>query len=198
MARTYDPKLVETTVKTIQMLAVDAVEKAKSGHPGTPMALASIAFEIWTRHLRYDPTAPTWPDRDRFVLSAGHASVLLYGMLHLSGYGLSMEELEHFRQWGSKTPGHPESHLTAGVEVTTGPLGQGIANAVGMAASIKMMAARVNGPDAPISTARVFGIRTSTSCARPTRSSARRRGCTRSSVATGRRRWRCRGKRWPT
>src|SRR5882724_6229336 len=142
MPREYDPKLVEKAVKTIQMLAVDAVEKAKAGHPGTPMALASIAFEIWTRHLRYDPADPTWPDRDRFVLSAGHASMLLYGMLHLSGYGLAMEELKHFRQWGSKTPGHPESHLTAGVEVTTGPLGQGIANAVGMAASFKMLGAR--------------------------------------------------------
>jgi transketolase len=136
MPRSYDPKLVEKTVKTIQMLAVDAVEAANAGHPGTPMALAAIAFEIWTQHLRYNPRDPAWPDRDRFVLSAGHASMLLYAMLHLSGYGLGMDELKRFRQWGSKTPGHPESHLTRGVEVTTGPLGQGIANAVGMAASI--------------------------------------------------------------
>ena len=153
--RTYDAKLVEKAVHTIRMLSVDGVEKANSGHPGTPMALAQIAFEIWTRELRYDPTDPHWADRDRFVLSCGHASMLLYSMLHLSGYDLPMAELERFRQWGSKTPGHPEVHLTPGVEVTTGPLGQGISNAVGIAASIKMLAARFNG-HGPISTARVF------------------------------------------
>ncbi len=157
MAEAYDPKLVQKAVHTIQMLAVDGVEKANSGHPGTPMALASIAFEIWTRHLRYDPKDPAWPDRDRFVLSCGHASMLLYGMLHLSGYDLSLDELKRFRQLHSKTPGHPESFMTPGVETTTGPLGQGIANAVGMAASIKMLAARFN-QHAPVSTARVFGI----------------------------------------
>jgi transketolase len=155
--RTYDAKLVEKAVNTIRMLSVDGVEKANSGHPGTPMALAQIAFEIWTRHLRYDPTEPAWPDRDRFVLSCGHASMLLYSMLHLSGYDLPLEELKNFRQWGSKTPGHPEVHLTPGVETTTGPLGQGIANAVGMAAGIKMLGARFNA-FGPISTARVFGI----------------------------------------
>jgi transketolase len=157
MPRNFDPELVKKAVHTIQMLAVDAVEKANAGHPGTPMALASITFELWTRHLRYDPRDPAWPDRDRFVLSAGHASMLLYAMLHLSGYDLPMEELIRFRQLGSKTPGHPEVHMTPGVETTTGPLGQGIANAVGMAASIKMLAARFNAI-APLSTARVFGI----------------------------------------
>ncbi|MEJ7728007.1 MAG: transketolase [Polyangiaceae bacterium] len=155
--RSYDAQLVKKVVNTIQMLSVDAVEKANAGHPGTPMALASITFEIWTRHLRYDPRDPKWPDRDRFVLSCGHASMLLYSMLHLSGYDLALDELKRFRQWGSKTPGHPESFMTPGVEVTTGPLGQGISNAVGMAASIKMMAARF-GDVAPVSTARVFGI----------------------------------------
>ena len=155
--RTYDAKLVDEAVHTIRMLSVDGVEKANSGHPGTPMALAQIAFEIWTRELRYDPTDPAWPDRDRFVLSCGHASMLLYSMLHLSGYDLPLAELERFRQWGSKTPGHPEVHLTPGVEVTTGPLGQGISNAVGLAAGIKMLAARFNG-HGPISTGRVFGL----------------------------------------
>ncbi len=155
--RTYDAKLVEKAVNTIRMLAVDGVEKANSGHPGTPMALAQIAFEIWTRQLRYDPADPHWFDRDRFVLSCGHASMLLYSLLHLAGYDLTLDELKHFRQWGSRTPGHPELHLTPGVEVTTGPLGQGISNAVGIAASIKMLAARFNG-HGPISTARVFGL----------------------------------------
>jgi transketolase len=158
MPREYDPKLVEKAVKTIQMLSVDAVEKANAGHPGTPMALASIAFEIWTRHLLFDPTDPRWPNRDRFILSAGHASMLLYSLLHLSGYDLPMDELKRFRQFGSKTPGHPESFLTSGVEVTTGPLGQGISNAVGVAASIKMLGARFNSAETPIATARVFGI----------------------------------------
>ncbi len=152
-----DPKLIDKAVHTIQMLAVDGVEKANSGHPGTPMALAAIAVEIWLRHLRYDPSDPSWADRDRFVLSCGHASMLIYSLLHLAGYDLPMDQLKQFRQWGSRTPGHPESHVTAGVEVTTGPLGQGISNAVGMAAGIKMLAARFNS-EGPISTGRVFGI----------------------------------------
>jgi transketolase len=152
-----DPKLIEKAVHTIQMLAVDGVEKAQSGHPGTPMALAGITLEIWLRHLRYDPQDPHWPGRDRFILSCGHASMLLYSMLHLAGYDLPMEELKRFRQWGSKTPGHPESHLTPGVEVTTGPLGQGISNAVGVACGVKMLAARFN-QGAPLFTGKVYGI----------------------------------------
>ena len=123
----------DQAVATIRMLAVDGVEKANSGHPGTPMALAQICLEVWLRHLRYDPQQPAWPDRDRFVLSCGHASMLLYSMLHLSGYELTLDDLKAFRQWGSKTPGHPEFGHTAGVETTTGPLGQGLAMGVGMA-----------------------------------------------------------------
>lgn len=155
MATTLDTKLVHKAVQTIAMLSVDGVEKAASGHPGTPMALAGIAFEIFTRELRYDPADPAWPDRDRFVLSCGHASMLLYSMLHLAGYDLSLDDLKRFRQWGSKTPGHPESHMTPGVECTTGPLGQGISMAVGMATSLKMRQARF-GSD--VAAARVFGI----------------------------------------
>lgn len=156
MPRAYDPKLVDQAVHTLQMLAVDGVEKANSGHPGTPMALAPIAFEIFTRHLRYDPKAPDWTDRDRFVLSCGHASMLLYGVLHLAGYDLSLDDLKQFRQLGSRTPGHPEVGVTPGVEMTTGPLGQGISTAVGMALSLKMLAARFPGED--VVSARVFGI----------------------------------------
>ena len=157
MPNDFDPQLVDTAVKTIQMLAVDGVEKANSGHPGAPMGLASIAFEIYTRELRFDPRDPAWPNRDRFVLSCGHASMLLYSLLHLAGYDLSLDELKNFRQWGSRTPGHPEVHVTPGVETTTGPLGQGIATAVGMAASQKMLAARF--PDSPeLFDWRVFGI----------------------------------------
>src|SRR5512141_3419615 len=114
---------------------MDAVQKANSGHPGTPMALAPLAHVLWTRIMKYDATAPDWPDRDRFVLSAGHASMLLYSMLYLTGYGLELDDLRAFRQWGSRTPGHPEYRHTAGVEITTGPLGQGLASAVGFAYS---------------------------------------------------------------
>ena len=158
MSKTYPAELVEKAIKTIQMLSVDGVEKAKSGHPGAPMGLAHIAFEIFTRHLRYDPKAPSWPDRDRFVLSPGHASMLIYSMLHLAGYDLSLDDLKRFRQLGSKTPGHPESFVTPGVETTTGPLGQGIATAVGMAANTKMLAARFADTGLPLVTSRVFGI----------------------------------------
>jgi transketolase len=146
----------EKTVRTIQFLSVDAVEKANSGHPGTPMALAGIATEIFIRHLRYNPHDPSWPNRDRFVLSCGHASMLLYSILHLAGYDLPLEELKNFRQWGSRTPGHPENFLTPGVETTTGPLGQGIGNAVGMALAGKMAAARLNQPDSELIDYRVF------------------------------------------
>src|SRR6202046_1193334 len=120
-------------INAIRILAMDAVQKADSGHPGTPMALAPIAYLLYTRHLRHDPADPAWPNRDRFVLSCGHASMLLYSSLYLSGYDLSLDDIKHFRQWGSKTPGHPEYGHTPGVETTTGPLGQGIGNAVGMA-----------------------------------------------------------------
>jgi transketolase len=127
---------------TIRFLAVDAVERAKSGHPGTPMALAGPAFEIWDQHLRFDPSDPHWPLRDRFVLSAGHASMLLYSLLHLYGFDLPLDELMRFRQLGSRTPGHPEYGHTAGVEVTTGPLGQGFAHGVGMALAARMVRSR--------------------------------------------------------
>ena len=133
-------------VDTVRTLAIDAVEAAGSGHPGTPMALAPVAYVLWSRFLKHDPSDPSWPDRDRFVLSAGHASMLLYAMLHLSGYDLPLDELKRFRQWGSRCPGHPERGLTPGVEVTTGPLGQGFANAVGLAIAERMLAARFNRP----------------------------------------------------
>ena len=124
--------LEQLGINVIRGLAMDAPQAANSGHPGTAMALAPLAHVLWTRVMRYDPAAPDWPDRDRFVLSAGHASILLYSMLYLTGYGLSLDDIKAFRQWGSATPGHPEVHHTKGVEVTTGPLGQGFANAVGM------------------------------------------------------------------
>ena len=128
-----DPRLVELGINVIRGLAMDAPEAANSGHSGTAMALAPLAHVLWTRIMRYDPRDPEWPDRDRFVLSNGHASILQYSMLHLTGYDLSLDDLRQFRQWGSRTPGHPEFHHTAGIEVTTGPLGQGVGNAVGMA-----------------------------------------------------------------
>ncbi|HET7711365.1 MAG TPA: transketolase [Thermoanaerobaculia bacterium] len=138
-------KLEEQCVNTIRFLAVDAVEKAHSGHPGTPMGMADMAFVLWTEFLRHDPLHPDWKNRDRFILSAGHASMLLYSLLHLTGYPeMTTEELEDFRQWGSRTAGHPEYGHAAGVEVTTGPLGQGFAHGVGMALAAKMMAARFN------------------------------------------------------
>jgi transketolase len=133
-------------INTIRFLAADAVQAANSGHPGLPMGAAAMAYVLWTRHLSHDPAEPTWPDRDRFVLSAGHGSMLLYALLHLTGYDLSLDDLRQFRQWGSRTPGHPESHLTPGVEATTGPLGQGLADAVGMAIAEAHLAARFNRP----------------------------------------------------
>ncbi|HYZ21260.1 MAG TPA: transketolase, partial [Rhodopila sp.] len=128
----------------LRFLAIDAVEAAKSGHPGLPMGMADIAEVLWRRHLRHNPADPAWPDRDRFVLSNGHGSMLLYGLLHLTGYDLSIDELRAFRQLGSRTPGHPETGLTPGVETTTGPLGQGLANAVGMALAEKLLAQEFN------------------------------------------------------
>ncbi len=137
-------------INTVRMLAVDAVEKATCGHPGMPMEAAPLAHLLWTKHMKYNPKNPDWPDRDRFVLSAGHGSMLLYSMLHLSGYDLSLDEIKNFRQWESLTPGHPEYGLTAGVETTTGPLGQGIATAVGMAMAESHLAARFNSSDLEI------------------------------------------------
>jgi transketolase len=128
----------------IRFLALDAVEAAKSGHPGMPMGMAEIAVALWTRHLRHDPAKPHWPDRDRFVLSNGHGSMLQYALLHLTGYDLPLDELRRFRQLHSKTPGHPEVGLTPGVETTTGPLGQGLANGVGMALAERLLAAQFN------------------------------------------------------
>ncbi len=122
-------------INTVRTLAMDAVQKAESGHPGAPMALAPLAYSLFTRHMRHNPTDPAWPDRDRFVLSNGHASMLLYASLYLSGYDVTIDDIKEFRQWGSRTPGHPEHGMTPGVETTTGPLGQGLANAVGMAAA---------------------------------------------------------------
>jgi transketolase len=136
----------DTLANAIRALAMDAVEKAKSGHPGMPMGMAEIAVALWTRHLRHDPANPHWPDRDRFVLSNGHGSMLQYALLHLSGYDLPMAELERFRQLHSKTPGHPEIGVTPGIETTTGPLGQGLANGVGMALAETLLAARFNRP----------------------------------------------------
>lgn len=134
-------------INTIRMLAVDAVQKANSGHPGMPMGSAPMAYVLWTKFLNHNPRNPKWPDRDRFVLSAGHGSMLLYSLLHLTGYDLSLDDLQAFRQWGSKTPGHPEYGHTPGVETTTGPLGQGLANAVGMALAECSLAARFNESD---------------------------------------------------
>jgi transketolase len=138
------PALARRMANAIRMLAVDAVEKARSGHPGAPMGMAEIATTLWSGHLKHNPVNPQWPDRDRFVLSNGHGSMLLYALLHLTGYELPMSELQRFRQLHSKTPGHPEAGLTPGVETTTGPLGQGLANAVGMALAEKLLAAEFN------------------------------------------------------
>ncbi|MQA88635.1 MAG: transketolase [Gemmatimonas sp.] len=149
MASTTLPRrtvLDELCINTIRTLSMDAVQRANAGHPGTPMALAPLAYLLWTNHLRHNPADPGWIDRDRFVLSAGHASMLLYSLLFLAGYDLTIEDLENFRQWESRTPGHPEYGMTPGVETTTGPLGQGIANAVGMALAEARLAALFNRP----------------------------------------------------
>ena len=150
--------LDQLCINAIRMLSVDAVEKAKSGHPGAPMGLAPAAYILWTRFLKHNPRNPSWPDRDRFVLSAGHASMLLYSMLHLTGYDLPLEQIEQFRQWGSHTPGHPERGLTPGVETTTGPLGQGFGNGVGMAIAEAYLAARYNRPGFEIVDHFTYGI----------------------------------------
>lgn len=138
--------LEQLCINTIRTLSMDAVQAANSGHPGTPMALAPVSYVLWTRHLRHDPQTPDWPDRDRFVLSCGHASMLIYSLLYLTGYDLSLDDIKAFRQLGSRTPGHPEFGVTPGVETTTGPLGQGVGNAVGMALAEAHMAAVFNRP----------------------------------------------------
>jgi transketolase len=155
---TTDEELDLLCINTIRTLAMDAVEKAKSGHPGAPMGMAPMAYMLWTRFLRHDPGDPTWPDRDRFVLSAGHASMLLYSLMHLTGYEMTIDDLKAFRQWGSKTPGHPENFLTPGVETTTGPLGQGFATGVGMAMAERLLADTFNKPGFPLVDHFIYGI----------------------------------------
>jgi transketolase len=151
-------RLEQLAIDTIRTLAIDGVQRANSGHPGAPMGVAPMAYVLWTRVMRYAPTDPTWPDRDRFVLSAGHASMLLYALLHLTGFDLPLDQLERFRQWGSRTPGHPEWRLTPGVEATTGPLGQGLANAVGMAIAERRLAAEFGRPGHEIVDHRTYAI----------------------------------------
>lgn len=150
--------LDQLCVNAIRFLSIDAVQKANSGHPGLPMDAAPMAYVLWSRIMNYDPKKPLWFNRDRFVLSAGHGSMLLYSMLHLTGYDLSLDQIKNFRQWGSITPGHPERGLTPGVEVTTGPLGQGFANGVGLAMAEAHLAARFNRPDMPIIDHFTYGI----------------------------------------
>src|SRR5471030_1616403 len=164
-------QLDQLSINTIRTLSMDAVQQANSGHPGTPMALAPVVYCLWQRFLRFDPADPIWPSRDRFVLSAGHASMLLYSMLHLTGVksvdaddeilgepSLTLDDIKRFRQLDGKCPGHPEYHLTTGVETTTGPLGQGCGNSVGMAIAERFVAARYNRPDFPIFDYKVYAL----------------------------------------
>jgi len=153
-----ESSLQDRAINTIRFLSADAVQKANSGHPGMPMGAAAMAYALWTRHLRFNPTNPQWWDRDRFILSGGHGSMLLYSLLHLTGYDLSLEDLKNFRQWKSKTPGHPECAVTDGVEVTTGPLGQGLANCVGMAIAARHLAATFNKPKNEIVNHHLYAI----------------------------------------
>ena len=152
------PELDQLCINTIRALALDAVQKAESGHPGLPLGAAPMAYVLWTRFMRYNPKNPKWGNRDRFLLSAGHGCMLLYSLLYLTGYDLSLDEIKNFRQWGSKTPGHPEYGLTPGVEITTGPLGQGFANGVGMAMGAAHLAAKFNRPDFPLIDHQVYAI----------------------------------------
>ena len=164
MSATPQQETLDTTeldqlcINTIRALSLDAVQKAESGHPGLPLGAAPMAYVLWTRFLRHNPRNPKWANRDRFLLSAGHGSMLIYSLLHLTGYDLSLEELKNFRQWGSKTPGHPEYGLTPGIEITTGPLGQGFANGVGMAIGGAHLAAKFNRPEFPILDHYVYAI----------------------------------------
>ena len=152
------PELDQLCINTIRALSIDAVQKAESGHPGLPLGAAPMAYVLWTRFLRHNPKNPKWENRDRFLLSAGHGSMLIYSLLHLTGYDLSLEEIKNFRQWGSKTPGHPENVLTPGVEITTGPLGQGFANGVGMAMASAHLAAKFNQKDFPVIDHYIYAI----------------------------------------
>lgn len=151
-------QLDQLCINTLRCLAMDAVQKANSGHPGMPMGAAPMAYVLWTRFLKHNPHSPAWPNRDRFILSAGHGCMLLYGLLHLTGYNLSLDDLQQFRQWGSKTPGHPEYDLPCGIETTTGPLGQGFATGVGMAIAQKYLAAHFNRPGHELVDYQVYGI----------------------------------------
>ena len=155
---TQNEDLKKRAVNTLRFLSADMVQQANSGHPGLPMGCAAIAYTIWTQHLHHNPLNPSWPDRDRFILSGGHGCALLYSLLHLTGYDLPLDELRNFRQWASKTPGHPEFGLTPGVEVTTGPLGQGFSNGVGMAISEAHLAAEFNIPDHDVVNHYVYAI----------------------------------------
>ncbi len=152
------PELDQLCINTIRALAIDAVQKAESGHPGLPLGAAPMAYVLWTRFMSYNPKNPKWENRDRFLLSAGHGCMLLYSLLYLTGYDLSLDEIKNFRQWGSKTPGHPEYGLTPGVEITTGPLGQGFANGVGMAMGAAHLAAKFNQKDFPLIDHYVYSI----------------------------------------
>ena len=152
------PELDQLCINTIRALSLDAVQKAESGHPGLPLGAAPMAYVLWTRFLRHNPKNPKWENRDRFLLSAGHGSMLIYSLLHLTGYDLPLEELKNFRQWGSRTPGHPENILTPGVEITTGPLGQGFANGVGMAMAAAHLAAKFNQKDFPVIDHHIYAI----------------------------------------
>lgn len=152
------PELDQLCINTIRTLSLDAVQQAESGHPGLPLGAAPMAYVLWTRFLRHNPNDPKWENRDRFLLSAGHGSMLIYSLLHLTGYELSLDEIKHFRQWGSKTPGHPENVLTPGVEITTGPLGQGFANGVGMAMAGAHLGARFNKEGFPILDHHIYAI----------------------------------------
>ena len=152
------PELDQLCINTIRTLSLDAVQQAESGHPGLPLGAAPMAYVLWTRFLRHNPNNPKWENRDRFLLSAGHGSMLIYSLLHLTGYELSLDEIKHFRQWGSKTPGHPENVLTPGVEITTGPLGQGFANGVGMAMAAAHLGARFNKEGFPVLDHHIYAI----------------------------------------
>ncbi|HUJ91616.1 MAG TPA: hypothetical protein VLW05_02880, partial [Gaiellaceae bacterium] len=151
-------EIEQLSIDTIRTLSMDAVQQANAGHPGTAMALAPIAYLLYGEVMQHNPANPQWPDRDRFILSAGHACILQYSALHLAGYNLSLEELKRFRQWESLTPGHPEVHHTAGIEATTGPLGQGFANGVGFALAERFLAERYNRPYDEIVDHRVYAI----------------------------------------